>query len=156
MLPGDLQPIPTQPWDERPSELPLNEEEVRTALWLDKGNISLSAERLKVSSSRLRNYVSSKPRLINEQKEAREQLADRAEEVVSEALNDNTDAGRRDGMAKFVLNSEFARNRGMSARPAPSVSIKNNGNLVIGWLGAGELPPGATGTLIDGEVVNDE
>lgn len=155
MLPGDLQPIPTQPWDERPEDLPLQEEEVRTALWLDRGNISLAAERLKIRTARLRNYVNNKPRLLAEQREAREQLVDRAEEVVAEALNDNTDAGRRDGMAKFVMNSEVARNRGLSARPAPALSIKNSGNLVIGWLGTGELPPGATGTIIEGEVVND-
>jgi hypothetical protein len=156
-LPPDLVAIPTQPWDERPAELPLDAEEVRTALWLNKGNISLAANQLKVSSSRLRNFVHAKPRLLAEQREAREQLADRAEQIVDEALNDPADAGRRDGMAKFILNSEMARGRGLSARPSPTVNVSaNKANMVISWLEPGQVPPGH-GTTIDeqGELVND-
>lgn len=151
-LPLDLSPIPTQPWDERPAELPLDVEEVRTALWLDRGNISLAAERLKVSSARLRNFVNAKPRLLAEQREAREQLADRAEQIVHEALNDNTDTGRKDGMAKFVLNSSIGKPRGFSATPGNVVNVKNVGPMVITWLQPGQEP-----TTIDeeGEVIND-
>jgi hypothetical protein len=150
-----LQPIPTQPWDERPAALPLDEEEVRTALWLNKGNVSDSAAMLKVSSIRLRNYVNAKPRLLAEQKEMRERLLDRAEQVAAEALFDPADAGRRDGMAKFLLNSALGKLRGLgTGGSGPVVNVRNIGPMIIEWADGKEIHEQAdadSGIIIEGE-----
>lgn len=142
-LPLDLIPLPTQPWDERPLSLPLDVEECRTALWMAVGNVTEAAQILKVSSSRLRNFIRCSPRLTEECREAREQLADTAESVVRDALTDKTDPGRRDQMARFVLNSQLGRQRGFGAG-TPNIKINNTGPVIIGWadgtsFGGGEV-----------------
>lgn len=131
-IPVDLIPLPTSPYAERPNSLPLDVEECRTALWLNRGNIPDAAEQLKVSPSRLRNFIANSPRLQAEQKEAREQLADRAEQIVVEALWDPTDPQRRDSMAKYVLNSAVGKARGYGTQGV-GVNIKNVGPMVITW-----------------------
>jgi hypothetical protein len=131
-LPSDLVPLPTQPWDERPDSLPLTIEEARTALWLESGSIPKAAIRLKVTANRLRRYIQSSPRLTADQNEAREQLADRAEEIVKEALDDPVDAGRRDSMAKYVLAS-IGRPRGYGTGPGKLSVNSNGGPIIITW-----------------------
>lgn len=132
VVPHDLIPLPTAPYSERPGSLPLDVEECRTALWLNKGNITAAAEQLKVSPQRLRAFVNNSPRLLAEQRESREQMADRAEQIVDEALNDPADPGRRDGMAKYILNSQLGRRREYGA-VQPNIKIQNNGPMIIGW-----------------------
>lgn len=130
--PDDLIPLPTMPFDERPSELPLNREECRTALWRAKGNISDAAKLLKVSSLRLRNFVKSNPFLSAEAEEAREILADIAENNVYDALTDEADAGRRDSMSRFVLNS-IGKRRGYGQN-SPGVTLNMpKGPIKISW-----------------------
>jgi hypothetical protein len=153
-FPTDLQPIPTQPWDERPDSLPLQVEEVRTALWLESGSIPKAAIRLKVASHRLRRFVSNSPRLIAEQNEAREQLVDKAEENIKEALWDPIDSGRRDSMSKYVASS-LGRLRGYGTGPGKQININSEGgNILIQWADGSPLtPPESTddGTTIEGE-----
>lgn len=153
-FPTDLVPLPTQPWDERPAELPLDIEECRTALWLTKGNISDAAVYLKVTPMRLRSFVRSSVRLTNEVEEAKEQLKDRAQDVVREALYDD-DPTRKDQMARFVLNS-IGRDRGWG-NGAGGVKINTGGgNVVISWADGksfGESDPEPN--TIEGEVVSE-
>ena len=113
-LPADLVSIGTSPWDERPTELPLVVEEVRTALWTNQGNINDAAKLLKVSSQRLRRFVSNNEYLKRELEESKEVLKDIAEANVYEALTDSVDAGRRDSMSRFVLSS-IGKDRGYGA-----------------------------------------
>jgi hypothetical protein len=127
--PNNLKPIPTQPWDDRPEELPLDREEARTALWVANGNVSEAAAILKVSPSRFRRFVNSSDYLRRELEEAREQLVDRAEEVVREALHD---PDRCDPMARFVLSSQ-GKGRGWGTGGGPSVNVKASGNVVFQW-----------------------
>ena len=105
LIPTDLVPLPTMPYDKRPVEIPLDVEECRTAIWKAKGNISRASEYLKVPSTRLRNFVEKSPYLKRELRESLEIHVDRAEEIVDEALNDEEDKSRRDQMARFVLGS---------------------------------------------------
>lgn len=152
-FPQDLQPIPTQPWDERPDSLPLNVEEVRTALWLESGSIPKAAIRLKVLASRLRRFINSSPRLLAEQNEAREQLADKAEENVKDALWDDKDAARRDSMSKYVLSS-LGRGRGYGQGPGKQININSEGgNILIQWADgtAIQTPENDDGVIIEGE-----
>lgn len=131
-LPNNLEPLPTAPYAERPMSVPLTIPEVRTALWRCKGNVSVAAELLKVSSSRLRAYIRNSPYLSGEAQEAREQLADRAEDIVREALEDSEDPQRRDQMARFVL-TQIGSSRGFGRNNSARVNINAQGNVVIQW-----------------------
>jgi hypothetical protein len=151
-LPADLKALPTMPYSSRPLELPLDVEECRTALWIERGNITKAATRLKVDSARLRRFIKASRYLTEEQNEAREQLNDIAEDVVYDALTDESDNSRRDAMAKFVLLGP-GKDRGYGTG-APKVTVNNNkgGTVIVGWADGTQFEPGTT---IEGEVVND-
>lgn len=130
----------------RPSELPLDVEECRTAIWQCRGNVSHAASLLKVVPSRLRKFVEKSPRLQDEIREAQQQLVDIAEDVAYEALTDPDDAGRRDQMARFVM-SNLGKDRGYGT--AKGVTINNpNGPVVIQWADGSSL---SAPTTIDAE-----
>jgi hypothetical protein len=129
-LPDDLKPIATQPWEERPSDLPLDREECRTAIWNSRGNVTEAARVLKVSSARLRNFVRQSDYLSREVQEAREQIVDAAEQVVLDALSDPT---RADPMARFVLGS-LGKPRGWGQGGGNTVKLPGHtGNISITW-----------------------
>lgn len=131
-IPADLQPLPTTPWDERPTELPLDVEECRTALWLYRGNIGDAAEALKVRSARLRNFVKNSEYLTREMAEAREILKDIAEKNVYDALTDAADSGRRDSMSRFVL-STIGKDRGFGNGSGGINVPQGKGRMVVMW-----------------------
>lgn len=137
-LPDNLTSLPTAPYAERPMSVPLTIQEVRTALWRCRGNISKAAELLKVPSSRLRSFVKNSPYLSGEAAEAREELADRAEDILYEALNDHEDPQRRDQMARFVL-TQIGASRGFGRNNSARVNINTNGNVVIQWADGGSV-----------------
>lgn len=159
-VPHDLVPLPTQPWDERPDEYPIGIEEARTALWRCNGNVSRAAALLKVTSMRLRNVVRKSPRLTREVDEARQRRIDKAEEIVDEALDDDQDKNRRDSMARFVLKSENASERGYTTGgkgPLGGIPI-GEGQITITWKNganvsspAAELEDSEHGKTIDAE-----
>jgi hypothetical protein len=131
-LPDDLVPLSTAPWDERPTELPLDIEECRTALWLSRGNVADAAEILKVPSKRLRAFIKNSEYLKREQDESREVLKDIAEKNVYEAITDRQDPGRRDSMSRFVL-ERLGRDRGFGTGNA-GVDVKGlKGRVTISW-----------------------
>lgn len=155
-LPNDLIPLPTMPYSERPSELPLDIQECRTAIWQCSGNISRAAALLKVPSNRLRNFVKKSPFLSEEAKESQERLVDKAEDVIEEALDDADDPGRRDTMARFVA-SNLGRHRGYGTG-TPGVSLNlPKGPMTITW-GDGSIVTGNdnaqedAGKVIEGSV----
>ena len=123
------------PYDERPAELPLDVEECRTALWLSRGNVSEAAKLIKVSTGRLRKFVNGSKRLIEEQKEAQEQLLDIAEDVAYEALTDSEDKGRRDSMARFVM-TNLGKDRGYGkgdGKGGVNLNLPGKGTIAISW-----------------------
>jgi hypothetical protein len=139
-LPNDLVPLPTAPYDERPSSLPLDVDECRTAIWLNRGNITEAAKQLKTQAARLRKFVASSPYLQREVEEAREQLLDIAEDVAYEALIDSSDTGRRDGMARFVLGN-LGKRRGYGTGSS-TVNINSaKGPISISWGDGTSLAP---------------
>jgi hypothetical protein len=150
-LPADLVSLPTSPWDERPTELPLDVEECRTAIWMARGNITKAAEIMKVTSQRLRRFVDASPRLSAETLEAKEGLVDRAEEVVHDALNDVNDPGRQDSMARFVLASQ-GRKRGWGNGAGGVKVINPTGPINISWGDGSQISgpqPGDDAKVID-------
>lgn len=134
-IPTDLVPLPTQPYAERPMDLPLDREECRTAIWRANGNVSRAAEILKVTSLRLRNFIKKSPYLSAELQEAADQLVDKAETVMVEAIEDE-DKGRKDAAARYILD-RLGKHRGWGTgnNGAPNVTIKNaaGGRIQIGW-----------------------
>ena len=154
-LPQDLIALPTMPYDQRPVELPLDIEECRTAIWKARGNVSRAAEFLKVPSTRLRYFVQKSPYLTRELRESLEIHVDRAEEIVDEALNDEEDKARRDQMARFVLGSQVARQRGWgngTAQPGMKINNANGGMIVVQWADGTQF----NGQEIEGEIVGAE
>ncbi len=151
-LPTDLKPLPTQPWDERPDELPLDSEEARTAIWEERGNISRAAERLKVPSSRLRAFVKASPYLQREVSEASERLVDMAEDVVYDALRDPQ---RQDTMARFVLSSK-GKSRGWGQGTGNVNLNLPKGPMRITWEDGTALTAQDESKTIDGELVDVE
>ena len=153
--PADLLPLPTQPWDERPDELPLDVEECRTALFDARGNISVAAGILKVAPARLRYFVSKSLRLQREQIEFREQLLDRFESNVWDAM-ESEDCVRRDTMTRYV-GSNLAHSRGWGAKAA-SLSLKTPaGNFTVRWADGTEIGVSTPDNdeIIEGEVIKD-
>lgn len=139
--PLDLVPLPTQPWAVRPSTIPLDREEVRTALWLADGNISEAAMILKVTSLRLRSFIKGSEYLSRELQEFKERLVDKAEQAVVEGLQDPDE---RYTMARFVLNSQGKpRGWGTGAAKGDINITANGGSISLSW---------ADGTTLD---VND-
>lgn len=156
-MPKDLVALPTAPWDKRPAELPLVIEEVRTAIWMCRGNVTQAAELLKVTSLRLRNFIKNSRYLTAELEEAGEQLVDIAESVAYEALTDSTDPSRRDAMARFIMGGK-GRSRGHGAGGGKvSVGVNAPGGAVVIQWGDGQAvvaPPERNEKVIEG-VVND-
>jgi hypothetical protein len=133
-IPSDLVALPTMPYSERPSELPLDIEECRTAIWMAAGNITDAAKLLKITSLRLRNFVRKSPYLTAEMQEAADRIVDIAEKNVFDALTDELDPGRRDTMSRFVL-TNIGKHRGWGTAGGGNVNIKNTsgGTIVVQW-----------------------
>jgi hypothetical protein len=136
--------------------MPLDVEECRTAIWKAKGNITRAAEYLKVPSTRLRNFVDKSAYLKRELRESLEIHVDRAEEIVDEALNDEDDKSRRDQMARFVLGSQVARQRGWGNGTAqPGMKIDNKGGtIVVQWADGTHFGGQDNNNEIEGEVID--
>jgi len=119
-----------------------------------KGNVSRAAEYLKVPSTRLRYFVEKSPYLKRELRESLEIYVDRAEEIVDEALNDDEDKSRRDQMARFVLGSQVARQRGWgNGQAQPGMKIDNKGGtILVSWADGTKFQ----GHEIEGEVVGSD
>ena len=62
--PDEFVPLPFFNWTERPLALPLDVDEVATALYLSSGDAAAAAELLKVSVSRLNRVIRPSPRLM--------------------------------------------------------------------------------------------
>jgi hypothetical protein len=135
-LPDNLQPLPIIPAD-WPDDLPLDVQECRTALWLFHGNITKAAERLGTTSLRLRTFVRKSEFLSREIDEARQQLVDQAEHVISDALFG--EPARADPMARWVAGSQ-GKTRGWG-QGAPSVGNANMSvNVLVQYPGGADNP----------------
>lgn len=103
---------------------------------------------LKTTSSRLRRFITDSAYLSAELQESKDQMIDRAESNVLEALNDEEDASRRDTMSRFVLGN-LGRARGWGTGNA-GINIKNSGGtIVVQWADGSTF--GAGGGALAGE-----
>jgi len=97
-LPPDLAPLPYGASDD-------DEEAVRTALYLNFGNVGLAARALGCAPGALARRVELVPSLKADRDAARRMIVDQAEAVVVEQLLDADQPDRRDAAAQFVLTS---------------------------------------------------
>lgn len=116
-----LNPHPVAPWQPEiaplpqrlsdwPDDVPLDHEEVKSALWHARGNIKGAAQILRTPPARLGALVRHAPDLGEIRTQAAELVLDLAEAVVVEALEDE-DPLRKDSTARFVL-EKAGRQRG--------------------------------------------
>ena len=150
-IPNDLVALPTMPYSERPSELPLDPEECRTAIWMASGNITEASKLLKISSIRLRAFIKKSPYLTAEMQEAADRLVDLAEANVLDALKDEQDPSRRDTMSRFVL-TNIGKTKGWGAGSSGNLSVKNStgGAIIVQWADGTQL--GDNAKTIEGEI----
>ena len=154
-IPTDLVPLPTQPWEVRPSEIPLEIEEVRTAIWVNRGNVSNAAKQLRTDAARLRKFIKNSPRLVAEMEEASERLVDMSEDIVYDALTDGENPLRQDQMARYVLSSQKGRKRGWGNGQGGKVNINNNGgNVIVSWADGSNISDEEE--EVDGQVIDHE
>jgi hypothetical protein len=97
-LPDDLAPIPYGADIE-------DTEAIRTALYLNYGNVGLAAQSLGCLPGALARIVEKSADLKSDRDAARRMIVDQAEAVVVEQLLDKAQIDRRDEAAKFVLTS---------------------------------------------------
>jgi hypothetical protein len=62
--PDEFLPLPYFLWDCRPETLPLDVDEIATALFLGQAHLGKAAERLKVSEKRLKRSIRANPKLL--------------------------------------------------------------------------------------------
>ena len=97
-LPPDLAPLPYGASDD-------DEDAIRTALYLNFGNVGLAARSLSCLPGQLARKIELVPSLKADRDAARRMIVDQAESVVVEQLLDDAQPDRRDEAARFVLTS---------------------------------------------------
>jgi len=111
--------LPYYSWEERPFHIPLELEEVRTALAISHGVISVAAGKLKVSIVRLNRFIDRSVEAQGLLRELRDAIIARAsDEAVIALFDPNSDDRRREWGSVRVLGSRVAQGHAFS--PAPS------------------------------------
>jgi hypothetical protein len=128
-LPADLAPIPYGADIE-------DIEAIRTALYLNYGNVGLAARSLGALPGALARVVEQSAELRSDRDAARRMIVDQAEAVIVEQLTDKAQIDRRDEAAKFVLTSlGKALGWGTQATTAAGFSLSDGGGrtLQVKW-----------------------
>jgi hypothetical protein len=100
-------PLPYYPWERRPSHLPLDVEEVATALYLTRGLIGQAAERLKVEPLKVVRSISRSARLTRLHAELASLLNDKVHEEYINAFESDDDRRREWASAKVAQTKQF-------------------------------------------------
>ena len=128
-LPEDLAPIPYGAGIE-------DTDAIRTALYLNYGNVGLAAKSLGCLPGALARIVEQSAGLKSDRDAARRMIVDQAEQVIVEQLTDAAQTDRRDEAAKFVLTSlGKALGWGQQATSAAGFSMTDGGGrtLQVKW-----------------------
>ena len=124
----EFAPLPFYPWDERPITVPLDDDEVATALHLAKGDVPAAAVLLKVGSHLVDRRLRRSPTLQRILSEAQSLVLHRAAAEYIRALDSDNDR-RREWGAKNLLASRLAQGHPFS--PAPPLTQQTNANLTV-------------------------
>ena len=135
-LDAEFIPLPYFPWDKRPSHLPLDVEEVATALYLTGGLIGQAAERLKTEPLKVVRVISRSARLTRLHGELAALLNDKVHEEYVRAFQSEDDRRRE------WASSKVSQTKGFQVHPlAPSTNaaqglpVGPNGptRIIISW-----------------------
>ena len=135
-LPPDLRPLPVAPDSD-------DDEAVRTALYLNFGNVGLAALALGRAPGELARHIELFPSLRADREAARRMIVDQAEAVIVDQLLDTEQADRRDEAAKFVL-TNLGKSLGWGTGPSStqsagfSLSDGSGRTLQVKWQTDGE------------------
>ena len=128
-LEAEFVPLPFYPWTERPSTLPLDQDECATAIHLGH-NLPKAAFLLKVPEFRLRRLVNQSPRLQRVLEESFGLALDRAVAVPIDTLFDPaSDQRAKEWACTKLLQSRLAIGHPLS--PAPSSSTQGNASVQV-------------------------
>jgi hypothetical protein len=128
-LEAEFVPLPFYPWTERPSTLPLDQDECATAIHLGH-NLPKAAFLLKVPEFRLRRLVNQSPRLQRVLEESFGLALDRAVAVPIDTLFDPaSDQRAKEWASTKLLQSRLAIGHPLS--PAPSSSTQGNASVQV-------------------------
>ena len=100
-------PLPYYPWDRRPGHLPLDVEEVATALYLTEGLIAQAAARLKTEPLKVVRSIARSARLQRLHAELASLLNDRVHEEYIRAFKDEDSRRREWASAKVAQSKQF-------------------------------------------------
>ena len=133
-------PLPYYGWDERPPTVPLDSDEIATALHLAHGDDDQAARLLKVPVVRLQRLVKQSPRLQRIRSESLDVALARAAHIPIQTLFDpEADARRLEWASTKVLQSRLAIGHPLSPAPAQpsaqqSLSInQQNRSITFRW-----------------------
>ena len=118
-------PLPFYSWEERPESVPLDVDEVATAVHLAMGDVPRAAELLKVAVYKVDRLLRHHPRLQRILLEHQAIALHRASAEYIRALDDPSDR-RREWAAKSILATWLAQGHPFSPAPANSVSTSVN------------------------------
>lgn len=126
----EFRALPSYNWEDRPQSLPLDLEEVRTALALGHGDIGRAAEFLRVTVVRLNRFIRGSLEvqgLIRELTDA--VIARAAGEPVRALFDPNADDRRREWASTKILQSRVAQGHPFS--PAPPQSAQSSASVTL-------------------------
>jgi hypothetical protein len=142
-LDAEFVPLPYYNWAVRPSHLPLDVEEVATALYLCQGIIGRAAERLRTEPLKVVRAISRSARLTRLHAELAALLNDRVHEEYINAFNAPDDRRREWAASKVAQTKQF---QGHPLAPNSNVpaQISQGGSggpmrIVISWEDSGPL-----------------
>ena len=125
---SEFLPLPYYPWPSRPSHLPLDVEEVATALYLAEGVIRRAADRLKVEPLKVVRSIARSARLQRLHSELVSLLNDKVHEEYVRAFADE-DSRRREWAASKVASTKQFQSHPLApnSNVAPTLSLSASG-----------------------------
>ena len=126
----EFAPLPFYPWDSRPPHLPLDHDEVASAIHLANGDLVRAAFLLKVPIVRINRSLRASPRLQRILDEALQVTLAKAASIPIQTLFDpEADTRRLEWASAHVLRSRLAQSHPLS--PAPSQPTAHQASLSI-------------------------
>jgi hypothetical protein len=127
-------PLPFYPWEVRPSHLPLDVEEVATALYLTGGLLARAAERLKTEPLKVVRAIARSARLQRLHAELSSLLNDKVHEEYVKAFQSEDDRRRE------WASSKVSQTKGFQSHPlapnsqvSPQLAMTGPTTVTIHW-----------------------
>ena len=159
---SEFLPLPYYPWETRPDAVPLDADEVATALYIAQGSLVRAALLLKTPPTRVARTIRSHPRLNRVIEEQNQLTVAQAHSELLDALASPNDRRREWAAAKILASRVAAAHPFAPAPPQPSaqqtsLSLSNTQNgrtLTFRW--RTDADPSPNSQNIDSQVIDGE